>query len=249
MSDVAVRQSTDVATSGSDPYAAKARKVSQSGLYLAFSKGEYIYGQNKEELRLGKRLVANMPGLRDGWRCWSGGKVVEDRTELVSDGKPDIPRNGLGDLDKTMWDRDDRGDPRDPWVETFILDLADPATMEAYTLSISSKGGRRKMGDLLEAYSKEYRMRPGMLPIIELQRESYLHNNKEYGKIYNPVLPIVGWTDADNPSVDDVDANLGPGQRAANPTQEAAGEQSHQPAASPISSKTTFRSESKPTRF
>ena len=70
-----------------------------------------------------------------------------------------------------------------------------------------------------------------MLPIITLGRDSYVH--PEYGKTYVPVFEIVGWTDADNPSVDgegDDDVPFepavaepskaalpGPGQRAANP--------------------------------
>ncbi len=195
MSDIARRAGTAVARTDINPYTALGAKLDQQGIYLAFSKGEYIYGPNKEELRLGAKLVANMPGLRLGWRCWVGGKVIDDRTELLIDMLPVPPRADLGDHDKGLWELDDRYEPRDPWVMTYSVELADQATGETFLFSTTSTGGVKAIGRLLKNYGNEYRMRPGQLPVIELQRDSYMHSNKAYGKIYVPEFPIVGWID------------------------------------------------------
>src|SRR3954469_15561729 len=193
----------DLLDTRSDPYAALGAKL-DGGLFLKFSKGEYIAGQNKEELRLGKRLVVNMPGMQLGWVRWSQGKRVENRMSLLIERRRIEARDELGDSDESLWDRDDRGDPQDPWVLTYSVELSDPANSEVYSFSTTSRGGEKAFGKLLKAFSTKHRMEPNLLPIVELQRESYNHTNSRFGKIYNPLLPIVGWTDADSPSVDNV---------------------------------------------
>jgi hypothetical protein len=118
--------------------------------------------------------------------------------------------------------------------------------VRVYSFSTTSKGGEKAIRKAAQGISAtKHRMEPNLLPIVELQREFYNHTNPRFGKIYNPLLPIVGWTDADNPSVDDIN-DTGVGQRAANPTQGAVVAAA---AASPTTSMTTSRSENKPTRF
>ena len=171
-------------------YGAKA----QDGTFLSFSRvGEFEAGQDKEQVPFGTRVIANMPGLRQGWRCWIGGKVVDDRTELLVSRIPQQRRNELGDMDQGLWERDKEGKPRDPWVETDILEMRGDGAN--YIFSTTSKGGRGAIQRLCAAFNKAGRMRPGMLPIITLERDSYPH--KEYGKTYFPVFEIVGWADAD----------------------------------------------------
>ncbi len=196
MSDVAVKQSTAIATTGHDPFAQYGAQQ-QDGTFLSFSRvGEFEAGQDKEQVPFGTRLVANMPGLKQGWRCWIGGKVIDDRTDLL--GLPQPRRNELGDMDTGLWERDKEGKPRDPWVMTDILEMSNGEVN--YIFSATSKGGRGAIQKLCANYAKERRMRPDMLPIITLGRDSYIHS--EYGKTYFPVFEIVGWTDQDNPSVD-----------------------------------------------
>lgn len=211
-----------IAPTGIDPYAAYGAQA-QDGMFLSFSRvGEFEAGQDKEQIAFGTRLVANMPGLKQGWRYWRDGQVVDDLTAPL--GTPHPRRNELGDTDQAMWERDKEGKPRDPWVMTDILEMSDGETN--YIFSATSKGGRGAIQRLCGEYAKGRRARPDMLPIIKLGRDSYVH--KEYGKTYFPVFAIVGWTDEENPSVDGEDEAALPieeppqGQRAANPTQEAA---------------------------
>ncbi len=179
---------------GYDPFAAYGQEAaSASSNFLKFSKGEWLLGQNNDEIALGRQLVANMAELAIGWIRWSGGKPTERRMGLLAHGYKPEPRHALGDTDEAEWDVDTDGKPQDPWTFTNELPLADPDDGEQMTFSASSKGGIGCVGNLCKAYGKEYRMREGMVPVIELQRDSYIH--PVYKKLYVPTLAIVGWVE------------------------------------------------------
>lgn len=192
---------TAVATpSDYDPYAAYgAEAASGGGDFLKFSKGEWLKGQNDDEVALGTRLAANMAELSIGWLRWADGKPAERRMGLLSQGHKAEARDALGYTDQALWDLDENDKPKDPWNFTNELPLANPETGEQMTFSASSKGGIGAIGNLCKAYGREYRNCAGMVPIIELGRDSYKH--PVYGKTYVPVLTIVDWVE--NGSVPD----------------------------------------------
>ena len=226
--DLLGNRSGDLAPTGHDPFLAEGAKLNTTGQFLTLTRvGKFVSGQNRDEIPLGTRLVANMPGLRKGWRRWEAGHNVEDLTELVSEGRPVPARSTLGYMDQSQWEKDDQGQPRDPWQLSYVLEMSDGETL--YIYAASSKGGFGAIGRLCTMYGKERRMRPGMVPIIELQAECYMH--PIYKETFVPNFPIVGWTDEANPSVDGGDDDVptgraalpAPGQRAANPTSAAHG--------------------------
>lgn len=179
---------------GYDPYAAYGQEAaSGSGDFLKFSKGEWLKGQNDDEVALGSRLAANMAELSIGWIRWEDGKPAERRMGLLAQGHKPEPRDALGYTDQSQWEDDENGKPKDPWNFTNELPLANPETGEQMTFSASSKGGIGAIGNLCKAYGREYKARDGQVPIIELQRDSYKH--KVYGKTYVPLIPIVAWVD------------------------------------------------------
>lgn len=187
-----------------DPYAAYGQEAaSGGGDFLKFSKVEWQKGQNNEEVALGTRLAANMAELAIGWIRWEDGKPAERKFGLLAHGhKPEL-RGDLGFTDHDEWETDKDGKAIDPWSFTNELPVANPDTGEQMTISMSSKGGIGAMGNLCKAYGKEYRQKDGLIPIIELQRDSYIH--REYGKLYVPVMNIVDWVE--NGSVPDAPAN------------------------------------------
>jgi len=182
-----------VAPGGYDPFAAYGQEAAQGGTFLKFSKGEWLLGQNDDEVALGRRLAANMDELSIGWIRWADGKPVERRLGLLSQGyKPEL-REALGFTDQESWELDEEGRPKDPWNFTNELPLADPDDGEQMTFSASSKGGISCVGNLCKAYAREYREKAGQVPVIELGRDSYKH--AKYGKTYVPVLTITGWVE------------------------------------------------------
>ena len=179
-----------------DPFAAYGQEASAgSGNFLKFSKGEWLLGQNSDEIPLGRRLAVNMAEMTIGWIRWVDGKPAERRMGLLAQGYKPESRDALGHDDLTLWEKDKDGKAIDPWTFTNELPMADPETGEQMTFAASSKGGIGGVRNLCKAYGKEYRQRVGMVPVIELQRDSYIH--PEYKKLYVPVLPIVEWVPAD----------------------------------------------------
>src|SRR5688500_6541123 len=81
---------------GYDPYDAYGQAAaSGSGDFLKFAKGEWLKGQNDDEVELGTRLAANMAELSIGWIRWEDKKPVERRMGLLAQGfvpekRPDL---------------------------------------------------------------------------------------------------------------------------------------------------------------
>lgn len=179
------------APGGYDPFAAYGQEAANAGAFLKFSKGEWLLGQNDDEVPLGRKLAANMDELSIGWIRWSDGKPAERKMGLLSQGYKPEPRDALGYTDESLWDLDEAGKPKDPWNFTNELPLADPDDGEQMTFSASSKGGIGAIGNLCKAFARAAERRQALTPVIELGRDSYKHS--VYGKTYVPVLTIAGW--------------------------------------------------------
>jgi hypothetical protein len=181
---------------GYDPFAAYGQEAaSGGGTFLKFNKGEWLKGQNDDEVALGTKVVANMSELAIGWIRWSDGKPAERRLGMLAQGHKPEPRDQLGYTDATLWDTDQDGKPQDPWTFTNELPVADLETGEQLIVSMSSKGGIGAIGNLCKAYGKEYRQREGLVPVLQLDRSSYQH--PVYKKVHVPVLTIMDWIDND----------------------------------------------------
>jgi hypothetical protein len=188
--------STSLATTERNAFQQYSDAASRSriiGKLLKFSKGEYLAGQDSEEIPEGTHLVVNMDELLVGWQKWEGGKPADSEMGRVAEGFRPPKRADLGDLDESRWETDDRGQPRDPWQLTNIAILKDPDGDQIYTFATSSKGGVSAIGELAGAYGKAMRQRPDEYPVIALNVRSYKHPNKNYGKIFTPKFDIVGW--------------------------------------------------------
>lgn len=187
-----INQNTALAAPGGyDPYAAYGQEAANAGAFLKFSKGEWQTGQNADEVALGRRLAANMDELSIGWIRWADGKPAERRMGLLAQGYKPEPRDTLGYTDQTLWEVDEEDRPKDPWTFTNELPLADPEDGEQMTYSASSKGGIGCIGNLCKAFARAPQRTQGLIPVLELGRDSYMH--PVYKKTYVPVLNIVDW--------------------------------------------------------
>lgn len=165
------------------------------GKLLRFTKGDYVAGQDMEEVAIGTRLVVNMDSILIGWQRWEDQRPAEQAMGLLVEGFQPPRRDALGFTDQSQWEVDDRGQPRDPWQESNVVLMKDPESDELYTFTAASKGSIGAVQKLCAAYSKEMRERSGEYPVIELGVDSYMHSNKAFGRIKFPVLGIVDWTD------------------------------------------------------
>lgn len=190
--------STAVAMQGGyDPFAQYGQEAASGGTFLKFNRGEWQVGQNGEETPLGRLLVANMDELSIGWIRWLDGKPAERRMGLLVQGYRPESRDALGYTDQTLWevetDGENAGKPKDPWSFTNELPLADPETGEQLTFAASSKGGIGCIGNLCKQFAKGRGANAGLVPVLELARDSYMH--PKYKKTYVPVLNITDWVE------------------------------------------------------
>lgn len=169
-----------------------------TGQLLKFSKGDWLCGQEDDELDEGTKLAANMDSLMVGWVKWDDNKPVEQLMGLLIDGFQPKRRAELGDTDEDSWEVGSDGKARDPWQFTNYLVMKTPGKRatdvdELYTFATSSRGGLNAIGALCKTFGKEMRVKPDQYPIVELNVDSYMHPNKEFGRIKIPVLSVAGW--------------------------------------------------------
>src|SRR5258706_1354132 len=199
MTTTALAKPATAVSTENDPFLqySKAGGGTIVGELLKFAKGDYLAGQDNREIQIGTRLVANMDTLETGWMYWADGKPTESRMGLVAEGFAPAWRKDLGDLDKSLWAHDDKNEPRDPWQRTENIQFAD-RDGKIYTFSTSSVGGRNALRDLCGDYAHGRRQHPKDHPVIELGVDSYMHSNKQLGKIKTPTFVIVGWHPKDS---------------------------------------------------
>lgn len=201
MNDLATQQAgTAIVNPGGNFFQSYGDQVSQRsivGKLLKFSKGDFLMGEDNEEIEEGTQLVANMDELMVGWIRWADSKPTDQIMGRVSDGYQPQRRNELGDNDKTQWEIDEQGRERDPWQFSNYLIMKKPGESgddALFTFTTSSRGGLNAIGELCKTYGKEMRQRPDEFPIVALEVGSYQHSNKAYGRIKYPIFKVVGWT-------------------------------------------------------
>ena len=166
------------------------------GQLLKFSKGDYVAGQDNEEISIGTKLIANMDNLLVGWQRWQDNRPAESLMGTLLEGFQPSKRDELGFTDSSEWEIDDNGKPRDPWVFTHLMLMKKPGKQgQLYTFTTNSAGGKNAIAKLCGEYGKEMREHTDEYPIVELGVGNYMHSNASYGRIKFPVFEITGWAD------------------------------------------------------
>jgi hypothetical protein len=193
-----------------EKYGKAATLSSITGRLLKFNKfGEYRAGREEEQIKHGTRLAVYMDSLCVGYQLWEDGRPTDKIMGPIRDGFVPPDKKTLSHRDKSKWETDDEGEPRDPWQFTNTLVLVDPETKDLFTFTTSSKGGLNAVGHLALKYGEHMRQKPDEAPIIELGGGSYKHPNKKYGEIRFPILKRVDWIPVDKlPPLDDGEGPL-----------------------------------------
>jgi hypothetical protein len=161
----------------------------QFGKMIKFAKGEWLHGD--DDIPPGTEFVVLIRDAMRGWVRFADKKPVEYRLGYVRDNNAFANRDELGFTDRSIWEKNDRGEPNDPWAQQHYLPLQHCENGELYCWVFGSHGAKQAFRDLARAYSP-YR-KTAMLPIVSLQTDSYRHDT--YGKIHVPVLKVERWHD------------------------------------------------------
>jgi hypothetical protein len=161
--------------------------------------GDWVYGQENTLVEADQVWAINPYAISHGWIAWR--KRPEGSTE---------PAKVLGERMVSMTQRkpaeSELEELTEPgrWTEQVGLMLrgfggADDGIQVQY--KTNSVGGTRAANTLITAILDQVRVDPSKpVPLVKLTHETYIH--KAHGKIYNPVLSIVGWTDMDGTAVE-----------------------------------------------
>ena len=182
-------------TNWAEEYGSEAFQSNIVGRLLKFNKGEWLAGQEEEEISLGSKFVAATHLLQSGWIRWEDSAPAEIIMGLRADGFRPPPRETLGHTDKSKWG-ELNGQQIDPWRRTDVLLMADPETREIYTFSPMSEGGLGAVKALIKEYGTNMRQHPNDIPIVELGSSWYKH--AQFGKVHKPVLTVIEWRDAND---------------------------------------------------
>ena len=180
MSKEPVNQHDNALADRGDPWLAASAEVgSDHGKLLKFVKGSWETGDDK--VPDGTEFVAYVDQVVRGWVCFQESKVVNRIIGKIGDGFRPPAREELPDTDQGKWEKDAKGEPRDPWVLQWFLPMIAVETGDFVTFVTGSSGGSKAVGHLCGIYGRK--SHTGMLPIVALRTRSYKHH--KYGRIEN----------------------------------------------------------------
>ena len=174
------------------------KQTAQTGFagYLKFGKdGEWTLGTDETALN-GRTGILNVTSLRNGYVCWT-----DDPDAKQNEKKGEEMRSALeGPVDASRLP-----DYGWPWREQIAIRgrfIADGAGGDEFTYNTTSVGGKDALNGVLSAsqervaaYMKGELDAPFVFPIVSLEADSYKH--AKWGKVYKPLMEIVGWADED----------------------------------------------------
>ena len=154
-------------------------------LYMQFTKfGEWVYGAEKTETEEGSIWAVNPQGFTHGWIAWDQENTAQGPTGevMVSATQPMPLEEGLPGV-KGNWSKA-------IGVQMRCTDGEDKGAQSVW--KANSLGARKAYAEILQAVVG--RIGEGsmdIVPLVELKADSYVH--KTFGKIFTPVVEIVGW--------------------------------------------------------
>jgi hypothetical protein len=183
-----------------DPWAqyAASEGGNQLGKLIKYTKGHWFQGEN--EIAIGTEFLALIRDAAISDIRWDGGKPVEtkhmDKMSELKDGPGFIrenarfaPRASLGHTDKTLWETDNKGEPRDPWQQQRLLPMLHLENGELFCWAFTSWGARKTFAELAASYSPH--RNTNRLPVISLQTGFKKYD--DYGRVDIPILKIERW--------------------------------------------------------
>jgi hypothetical protein len=162
-------------------------------LYMQFTKfGEWVYGAEKEETEEGSQWAINPAGFSHGFIAWDQGNTSNGPTGevMVSATQPMPLEENLPDV-------------KGKWAKAIGVQLRCVSGEDEGAQSVwkaNSLGARKTYAEILQAVVA--RIGEGVdtvVPLVELKNDSYTH--KTYGKIFTPVVEIVGWATMEGEAV------------------------------------------------
>ena len=189
-----------------DPFGAGTENLPGATTYMKFkgASGQFLAGSDEEEIDHGTQFAADMFNSQWIWSFWWDGKMIESVDVLLREdpmayeNMPDfLPDHE--DIDMTLEDikkmqKEDPANFRDGWGVQASLGMrpVDGST-EEYTLRLGGSVALRAFHALRRAFSRQYKLRDGLTPVVELSADGYKSKIPGVGKRFAAVIKIVDW--------------------------------------------------------
>lgn len=210
---LAKAQTGAVAVAGVDPFGVTGSEGTQGTIYMKFTgqSGSYTAGQDGDEIDHGSQFAADMMNARFEWSFWWDGEIlgtlgaalVED--PLLYDNEPDfLPEDPEGKVDMSLEEiqeqqRDRSNTFMDGWSCQAVLGLRPvDGSPEEYTLKLNQGVALNAFHALRKSFGRQYKLKAGLIPVIELDVNKFKSKDKKVGWRYAPVLKIVDWASEDD---------------------------------------------------
>src|SRR5262249_54927239 len=176
------------------------------GKILRFRKGDWLLGQEREQIPDTSRWIGIMGEARHGFIKWETVTDEDGNTKKVpvhvvgkiSDGYQPPPRDTLGDNDKSQWKIGLNGKPEDPYKPVVYLPLLSLDGEKVMTFTTSTPTGLPRFWQLVDKYQWIGQRHLGQYPVIELRASGY--DDRRYGWVRVPDFEIVGWVGRPDPA-------------------------------------------------
>lgn len=200
-------QNSGLAVAGANPFA-QAGAGASGTTYVKFKgvTGQFLSGQDEEELEHGSQFAADVENSQWSWSFWWDGEVLETVDVMLTEdpngwknGPNRLPNDPEGkvdmSLDEIRKEQNDRSNNfMDGWTCQAVLGMRPvDGEDEEYTIKLNQGVALNGFRTLVAQFGKSYKTKAGLTPIIELDANKYKAKAKNVGWRYAPQLKIVDW--------------------------------------------------------
>jgi hypothetical protein len=180
-------------------YRATAPRVRGGGGYINFSKGEWSLGRERAPLDLNAVWLMNPATLQHGWICWRNSAIAHEvllpiGTQLPAEvSLPPVPPPGPDEAEGYQYQIGFSS----TCIEGPYTKDADNNTGHFKSSSIGGTGAIQKLIDDLNARMDECDVTGSEFYYPVIQFDTSFYNHKVRGKIWVPLINVVGFSDND----------------------------------------------------
>jgi len=171
------------------------RSLGQTG-YMKFSKGDWTFGKDDAPLDLDGSYILHPHTLMHGWICWRNGSLFNEILIPFTQQLPPEESIKPAAPDPAPDSDDQPGYQHQMAFQVVGVDGRQAGTQ--LTFKTGTVGGRSAVDKLVEALMA--RMddvearggEGGIFPVVQFATDSYKHKTR--GKIFVPLIEVVGWS-------------------------------------------------------
>jgi len=154
--------------------------------YMKFNKGEWLFGVDNDEVDDDEIMAVNPASFTIGWQGWQDGSPVNG---------PVVPISRRGELPaEADLDPIPAGD-MNGWGKQLGVSFRSLEDQTPLQFNTTSYGGKQAITKLMKEVGEGLKAHiEAPVALVKLSSDNYPH--KKYGKVWTPVITIVGWADS-----------------------------------------------------